>query len=317
MKPPHPTATPLEGLLSEYLALCEYEKGLSRATLVAYERDLREFFVHAGGKTPSFRKGAFGKFLKALEMSALRPASVARKLSAARGFLAFLRAQGQTAEATSARGPRAVAYHPGALSVEQIESMLNQCDISTPLGLRDRALLETLYGAGLRVSEALGLTVSSVETASGAVIVRGKGEKERLVPLGRALKSALGAWLDRGRPALRKSGSSVDALFLGRTGRPLGRIGAFRVICHLATSAGISRSVSPHLLRHSFATHLLEGGADLRVTQELLGHSDISTTQRYTHPDRMHLRDTVRACHPLERAVQGNAPVTHPGEKKR
>jgi integrase/recombinase XerD len=186
---------------------------------------------------------------------------------------------------------------PRVLTVAQIETLLEQPDVTTPLGLRDRAMLELAYGAGLRVSELCGLVHDALREEERLVVVSGKGGKQRVVPYGRHAARALARYLDGGRPILAKE-SSVPNVFLNRYGRAISRVGFFKNLKSYAITAGITREVSPHILRHSFATHLLEGGAELRYVQELLGHSDISTTQIYTNIDTRHIIEVYKAFHP-------------------
>ncbi len=297
-----------EALIAEFLSHLDLERGLSPHTLSAYRRDLISFSNERRGKLASASVGDVNRFLSSLEIAGSRPATVARKLSSVRRFFAYLKEQGKGGAEfpTSLRSPKLVSYRPGSISVEKIESMLAAIDVSLPLGMRDLALVETLYGAGLRVSEAVSLAASSYMPEAGFMVVRGKGNKERLTPIGSRMRQSLERYLETGRPALvkgKKSENLCDKLFVNNRGGALSRISVFRIVRRYAASAGLGDDVSPHSLRHSFATHLLDGGADLRVVQELLGHSDISTTQIYTHPDREFLRSTVREFHPLERAV--------------
>lgn len=293
-------------LLSEYLSHLDLERGLSENTVAAYRRDLSAFIAICS--VPVARAGArdVQSFLKDLESRGARPATVARKISALRMFQSYLQEKGLGGKQFPAeiRPPRLVSYRPGALSALQIEAMFSGPDTTTASGQRDHALLECLYSAGLRVSEALSLTTSSYLPEAGFLTIRGKGGKERLAPVGSQMKHSLERYLQEGRAKLIKK-STTESMFLNMRGGALSRISAFRLVRRYALEAGITSYTSPHSLRHSFATHLLEGGADLRVIQELLGHSDISTTQVYTHPDRDFLRSTVRAFHPLESPTPG------------
>ena len=298
-----------KALISEFLSHLDLERGLSPHTLSAYRRDLLSFLKERRGDLAGASVGDVNRFLSSMDSAGSRPATVARKLSSVRRFFAYLKEQGKGGSAfpTSLRSPKLASYRPGSISVERIESMLSVIDLSVPLGLRDRALLETLYGAGLRVSEAVSLSAVSYMPEAGFLVVRGKGNKERLTPIGSRMRESLERYLEAGRPALvkgKKSEALCDKLFVNNRGGALSRISVFRIVRRYAASAGLGAEISPHSLRHSFATHLLDGGADLRVVQELLGHSDISTTQIYTHPDREFLRSTVREFHPLERAAK-------------
>lgn len=291
--------------LEEFLAHLDLERGLSEHTLGAYRRDLLEFTTSSGGKLSgaSITVGAVNKFIKSLEAAGRRPATVARKISTLRAFMSYLRERGSlSADApTEVRAPKLVSYHPGSMTVTQIEKILALPDESTALGQRDGALLETLYGAGLRVSEAVSLTLAEYMPEAGFLRVRGKGQKERLTPIGSRMREKIERYLADGREAILKNKFN-DHIFLNARAGALSRVSAFRLVRRYAALAGVTREISPHSFRHSFATHLLEGGADLRVVQELLGHSDISTTQVYTHPDREYLRSAVREFHPLESA---------------
>lgn len=294
-----------KALIAEYLSHLDLERGLSPHTLSAYRRDLFSFTRECRGDLAGASASEVNRFLSSMENAGSRPATVARKLSSVRRFFAYLKEQGKGGAAfpASLRSPKLVSYRPGSISVEKLASLLAAIDDSFPLGMRDRALLETLYGAGLRVSEALSLSVSSYMPEAGFLVVRGKGNKERLTPIGSRMRQSLERYLGGGRPSLVKGKSNetlCDRLFVNNRGGALSRISVFRIVRRYAAGLGIE--ISPHSLRHSFATHLLEGGADLRVVQELLGHSDISTTQIYTHPDREYLRSIVREFHPLERA---------------
>ncbi len=287
--------------VEEYLSFLDLERGLSANTLAAYRRDLQDFIGSCRGSVTKSDARDVNKFLSALDKRGARPATVARKISAVRSFAAYMkeRSLGGQELPQEIRTPSLVKYHPGALSVEQITRILDLPDTKTPLGQRDSALLETLYGAGLRVSEAVNLTVSNFMPEAGFIVVRGKGNKERIAPVGNRMREALELYISDGREKLIKN-QTQGALFVNARAGALSRISAFRLVKRYAAEAGISSNISPHSFRHSFATHLLDGGADLRVVQELLGHSSITTTQIYTHPDKEFLRSTVRAFHPLE-----------------
>ncbi len=278
------------------------ERGLSRATLEAYGRDLDAYlaFLAAGRLDPLRGDPAdLTRYLLRARKSGLGSRSVARALSAIRTFHKFLLAEELTDQDPTAHleAPRPILKLPDTLSRTEIEALLAVPPADTPRGVRDRTMLEVLYAAGLRISELVGLTLADVNLAGGLVRVRGKGSKERLVPLGRMAIAALKDYLESSRPALLK-GRQVKALFPGRAGRPLSRQAFFLALKRYARQAGIARRVSPHVLRHAFATHLLEGGADLRSVQLLLGHADIGTTQIYTHLSRAHLKSVYKKYHP-------------------
>jgi integrase/recombinase XerD len=230
--------------------------------------------------------------------------SAARTLIAVRGFHRFAAAEGITAldVARTVKPPTPSRRLPKSISLDEVVALLEgaggDSETDGPLTLRNRALLEVLYSTGARISEAVGLDVDDVDTHSRSVLLRGKGGKQRLVPIGRPAVSALDAYFVRGRPDLARRGKGTPAIFLNARGGRLSRQSAWQVLQDAAERAGISASVSPHTLRHSFATHLLEGGADLRTIQELLGHSSLSTTQLYSHVDGRRLRRVYDKAHP-------------------
>jgi integrase/recombinase XerD len=276
---------------------------LSPRTLDAYDRDLRDYLAFAARHRltgwqeagTTFVDGYFASLLS----RGLAGATVARRRSALRGFHDHLARQSPDASDPLATlpAPRRERRLPRALPVEDIERLLAQPEGEEPLALRDRALLELAYASGLRVSELVGLDRPRLDLRSRTVTVAGKGDKERTVPFGRQAARALQEWLERGRPVIA-SRSRHEAVFVNARGGPLGRTGFWRILAGHARAAGLSSHVHPHALRHSFATHLLQGGADLRVVQELLGHASVSTTAIYTHLDRAYLREVHRTFHP-------------------
>jgi integrase/recombinase XerD len=294
------------------------ERGLSDHTVAAYRRDLGRYarYCSEQGVTDAASAGeeVVAGFVADLSSTGhgpdgtvpYRASSVARALAAVRSFHRFLMLEGDTDRdpAAGVVRPKVPRNLPRPLSVDEVERIL-----ITPLGagpttLRDRALLETLYGAGLRISELVGLDVDDVDLEHASVRVVGKGNKERLVPLGRYAKESVAAYLTSGRPALAST-SSRSALFLNVRGGRLTRQGCTKVLKRCVARAGIRKRVSPHTLRHSFATHLLEGGADVRVVQELLGHASVATTQIYTLVTQQHLRDVYFSAHPRARSGAG------------
>lgn len=313
---PPPLPEPLRAFL-DHLAVA---KGYSPATLAAYANDLEEFhaFLLRLGQTPqgletpeAVQREHLRRFLADLHRQGIKKSSMARKLSSLRSFFRHCAARGLLAHnpAQGLRNPKQDKPQPKALNVDQSKALVesrgtrsgsssseekNRKDLA--LRLRDIALAELLYGAGLRISEALGLDVTHVSPRDEAVRVLGKGSKERLAPLGDPARQALAAYLQL-RPLLDK-GNSEKALFLGAQGKRLQRRQANRIIAALAAEAGLPQNVSPHMLRHSFATHLLQGGADLRSVQELLGHARLSTTQRYTHLELGRLIAVYDKAHP-------------------
>jgi integrase/recombinase XerD len=296
-----------------YLDHLSVERGLSGNTLDAYRRDLRRyvaFLSHRDVEEPeTVDEGAIRSFVASLSASThgpeerpYRATSVARALSAVRSFHRFLLREGVTTRdpAVGVPHPRLPRSLPRPLPVDDVRRLLEAPDPTTPAGLRDRAILELLYGSGLRISELTGLDVDDIDVESASLRVLGKGGKEREVPLGSFASSAVTAYLTRGRPALA-SGASRGALFLNARGGRLSRQSCARSLTRYVRLAGIDRRVTLHTLRHSFATHLLEGGADVRVVQELLGHASVATTQIYTLVTSQHLREVYESAHPRAR----------------
>jgi integrase/recombinase XerD len=289
----------LEGF-RDFLSL---EAGHSPNTVENYLRDLRrlaEFAAARGLVAPGdLTRPMLREFVFALKDLGLSAATIRRHVSAVRTYFGFLLGEGIVQEDPSDRleRPRLGRALPETLSVQEIEALLAAPSIDEPMGWRDRALLELGYGAGLRVSEMCGLGLTDLVLSEGLVRVLGKGSKERLVPIGRSVIGALSVYLHTLRPALDR-GASKQRVFLNNRGQPLSRVGAWGIVKRAAHRAGLTRTVTPHTLRHSFATHLLEGGADLRAVQEMLGHADLSTTQIYTHVDREYLRSVHRQFHP-------------------
>ena len=299
-----------------YLDHLAVERGLAANTLTSYRRDLRRYlaFLQELGVADVDRvdEQTVSAFLIRLregddEHPPLSATSAGRTVVAVRGFHKFCLADGlaTTDPASGVRPPAPARRLPKALPLAEVESILDAAgSAGTTLALRDRALLEVLYGTGARISEAVGLDVDDVDRVDGTVLLRGKGGKDRLVPIGSYALAALDAYLTRARPDLAAAGTSdrAGALFLNARGGRLSRQSAWTVLARAADRAGVTRDVSPHTLRHSFATHLLEGGADLRVVQALLGHASISTTQLYTHLTGARLRDVYTNAHPRARA---------------
>lgn len=296
-----------------WLTHLDVERGMARNTLAAYRRDLGRwtaFLAGAGVERPAeVTEAHVAEFLTRLregdaEHRPLAATSAARTLVAVRGLHRFLALEG-VLDADPARDvapPRPPSRLPKAIGVAEVERLLEAASLGdTPASLRDRALLEVLYGTGARISEAVGLDVDDVETADGVVRLRGKGGKERLVPLGSYAARALDAWVVRGRPALAAGGRGTPALFLNTRGGRFSRQSAWAVLRAAAERAGLTGHLSPHTLRHSFATHLLEGGADVRVVQELLGHASVTTTQIYTRVTVQQLREVYAQSHPRAR----------------
>jgi len=285
---------------SDYLSL---EQGASPLTSEAYHRDvarLSTFAVTRGARTPvDVTARLLRDYVYHLKDLGLTPASIRRNVSAIRTYYRFLLADGLVVRDPTERleTPRRWRTLPEVLSALEVERLLAAPTIDDPLYFRDRAMLELAYGAGLRVSEWIALATRDVLLDDGVLRVFGKGSKERLVPIGRQAIGATAMYLRELRPRLER-GDGKGRVFLNARGTPLTRMGAWKILRRHVERAGIEKHVSPHTLRHSFATHLLEGGADLRAVQEMLGHVDISTTQIYTHVDREYLRQVHREFHP-------------------
>ncbi len=294
-------------LIEIFLNHCAVERGLSKNTIAAYRRDLNKFHEFLFGKNQdvtSVQSADITEFLHGLRISGLGESSIARHAVAIRSLFAFLaKDQGIINVAKEINPPRIPKRLPKALSITEVESLIGSCseDLS---GLRDRALLETLYATGGRVSEIVQLNVGDISRSEGqttTVRVRGKGGKERLVPLGRFAQQALDQYLTRARPAFIKNHRD-EALFLSeKRGNRLSRQSAWSIVSQAATRAGLEKVISPHALRHSFATHLIDGGADIRVVQELLGHASVTTTQIYTLVTIDKLRESYASAHPRSR----------------
>jgi integrase/recombinase XerD len=296
---------PFEHLVLDFLAYLEFERGLSRNTLEAYRSDLLQF----------------GRFLARREMAALdvtavalddflaelagaaggaaSPATIHRKAACLRSFYRHLRRDGllDTDPTASIAAPRRGRKLPQVLSRGEVDKLLAQPRGTAPTDLRDRALLELMYACGLRASEAIGLEVGDVDTEDGVLRARGKGSKERVVPVGQQATTAVCRYLERGRPALVGAGTESH-LFVNFRGGALTRQGLYKIVRRHALTAGLADRMSPHTLRHTFATHLLAGGCDLRAVQEMLGHADVATTQLYTHLSSERLKDVYFRAHP-------------------
>lgn len=292
--------------IDAFLGHLSLERGLAKLTTEAYESDLLRFAAHCAraGKTGWGEVGLaeVDGWVRALDRRGQAPASLARRLSAVRSFAAHLVRSGARRDDFTelARGPKFRRRLPGLISAEQMARLVTAPDASTPQGLRDRAMLELMYGSGLRVSELCGLELQAVDEESGLVRVRGKGSKDRIVPVGETSLVALRAYLAAGRPKLTRPRTG-SALFLSARGVALSRKTFWLAVKQAAVRAGLPESVKPHLLRHAFATHLLAGGADLRSIQEMLGHADIATTQIYASVERTALSDAHRRHHPRGR----------------
>jgi integrase/recombinase XerD len=321
---PPPAKTGIESLILDFLAYLELERGLSRNTLEAYRSDLLQFgrfLQRRGVGVTEARHGDLAAFISELAGTTggettrgngangrARPpaaaATLGRKVACLRSFYRHLRREGLIEHDPTAElhGPRKTQRLPRVLTREEVGRLLREPKGMESLALRDRALLEVMYACGLRVSEVVGLELADVDLEEGMLCARGKGSKERLVPVGRQAVAALRTYCDRGRPALADSQSAASGaqsrLFLNRRGVGLTRQGLYKIVQGHARGAGLQARMSPHTLRHSFATHLLAGGCDLRSLQEMLGHADLATTQVYTHLSAERLKDAYFSAHP-------------------
>jgi integrase/recombinase XerD len=302
---------PFEHLLLDFLAYLEFERGLSRNTLEAYRSDLLQFgawLEREGVDALNVRHTQLAAFVTGLATGAdgkppAANATLHRKVACLRSFYRHLRRQGQLEDDPTVhlKAPRESRKLPQVLTRDEVAQLLDQPKGTDPTALRDRALLELMYACGLRASEAVGLETGDVNLRSGVLRARGKGSKERLVPIGTTAAKALTAYLQRGRP--RQVGDRMEAtLFVNHRGQGLTRQGLYKIVQRHAKAAGLAGKMSPHTLRHTFATHLLAGGCDLRSLQEMLGHADIATTQLYTHLSADRLRDVYFDAHPRARA---------------
>jgi integrase/recombinase XerD len=295
----------ISAVISSFLTHVKVEKGLSVNTVSAYRRDLVKFDAFAQKRKLSLEavsRDDLVDFLAGLYRQKLESRTVARHLVTLRNFFRFAQIQEllPADPSVNLESPKIRRSLPGYLRLEEVERLLQQPDEKTPLGLRDRAMLEVLYSTGLRVSELIGLRISDLDTKVGCVRCIGKGDKERIVPVGRKALAMVEKYLREARPQLLGKGKAAGApaLFLNRRGGPLSRVGVWKILSAYGRRAGLRMALTPHMLRHSFATHLLERGADLRSVQLMLGHADISTTQIYTHVVEERLKQIYKAHHP-------------------
>ena len=291
--------------VTAFLTHVRVERGLSANTVAAYRRDLLKFEDFARKRKltlESVTRDNLVEFLASLYRQKLESRTVARHLVTLRNFFRFAQVQEliTTDPSLNLESPKIRRSLPGYLRLEEIERLLVQPDDKTPLGLRDRAMLDVLYSTGLRVSELINLRVMDLDTAVGCVRCIGKGDKERIVPIGKKALALVERYLRDARPKLIGKGKQALAttLFINRRGAPLSRVGVWKILSAYGRKAGLRSALTPHMLRHSFATHLLERGADLRSVQLMLGHSDISTTQIYTHVVEERLKQIYKAHHP-------------------
>lgn len=307
-----------ESLLLDFLAHLELERGLSRHTLEAYRTDILQFGAYLSAKELDFLTLTTGQMVAYIaslgesddERKACTPATIRRKSAALRSFYRHLRRENLVHDDPTAGliAPKRTQRLPKVLEYAEVERLLAAPKTDSPAGLRDRAILEVMYACGLRASEVIGLEWPDVSLEEGALRARGKGSKQRLVPLGRQAAAALASYMRSGRPDLAGDGECA-ALFLNYRGRPLSRQGLYKIVRGYARDVGLDSRIGPHTLRHSFATHLLAGGCDLRALQEMLGHADISTTQVYTHLSGDRLKEAYFSAHPRAQVV-GRRAVT-------
>ncbi len=285
--------------IASFLDFCRIEKGLSRTTVAAYHADLKRFSASLRAGDTLNSPDPVRRYIDGLYKARMASRSIARHITTLRNLYAHLIEKGTLDADPTAHlaAPRQWQSLPKYLNKKQIDDLLGSCDSSKPQGLRDRAMLELLYATGLRVSELCGVRVSELEMNMGVVRVVGKGNKQRIVPVGKPALRAVEQYLGNGRPLLLK-GRGSPYLFVTNRGSAMTRQGFWQLLARYGKKAGIFHNLTPHVLRHTFATHLLEGGADLRSLQSMLGHSDISTTQIYTHVVRSRLRKTVDEHHP-------------------
>jgi integrase/recombinase XerD len=293
----------ISATISSFLTYVKVEKGLSSNTVSAYKRDLVKFDDFAQKRKLSLEsvsRDDLVDFLAGLYRLNLESRTVARHLVTLRNFFRFAQVQDliTTDPSINLESPKIRRSLPGYLRLEEVERLLEQPDSTTPLGMRDRAMLEVLYSTGLRVSELIGLRVSDLDSKVGCVRCIGKGDKERIVPVGRKALVMVEKYLRDARPKLLGKLRGSPTLFVNRRGVSLSRVGVWKILSGYGKRAGLRVSLTPHMLRHSFATHLLERGADLRSVQLMLGHADISTTQIYTHVVEERLKQIYKAHHP-------------------
>jgi integrase/recombinase XerD len=292
-------------LLKEYLTTLRFEKNLSVNTIESYTNDitkLLEFSENYFNITDEneIDEKILVQFYKSLSDIGLSGSTSARYLSSHKSYFGYLKAQNYIEKDPTERvsSPKISRKLPVVLSFNEVEKILDAPDIKNEAGLRDKALLEIMYSSGLRVSEAINLHISDLIFSEELIRVMGKGSKERIVPVGSSAIKWVNKYLINSRPLLEKRGKSLNYVFLNKRGTKLSRMGIWNIVDKYTKEAGIDKEVYPHVFRHSFATHLLEGGADLRSVQEMLGHADISTTQIYTHIDREYIKQVYRDFHP-------------------
>jgi len=286
-------------LIDEFINFITYEKNLSENTVQAYSSDLRKFSEKINKEAESITLEDVYRFIAGLKSQGVKNKTIARNIVSLRNFFLFLKREEhlKTNIMENFEVPRVEKYLPSYLTEDEVNELINAVDISKPLGFRDRTMLELLYATGLRVSELVNIKVNDINLDEGYVVCMGKGRKERIVPFGEEAKKYLIEYLEVARPLLMKE-KKHWILFVNRFGNGISRVGFFKNLKKIARNAGIKKNISPHTLRHSFATHLLNHSADLRIVQELLGHSNISTTQIYTNVSRKKMKNTYDKYHP-------------------
>jgi len=296
----------VDTLLNEFVTYLAVERNRSPNTISAYRRDAKRFLKNINYKSPqtlnSLKPKDITEYLKKLRASGLSSVSSARSLATVKGLYRYLIAEGLVTAnpAEVVEAPRLWRRIPVVMSIEEVESLLGAPSLENPQGLRDSAMLETIYATGIRVSELIKIRLKDLNLEVGYLTTIGKGSKERIVPLGEVAVQRIGQYRESGRPLLMK-GKSTEFLFVSRLSKPMTRQAFWKIVKKYSLKAGILKKISPHSLRHSFATHLLERGADLRSVQKMLGHSDITTTQIYTHVAKTRIKEIYDKIHPRAR----------------
>lgn len=304
--------TDIEKVMQNYGAYLSVQKGLTDNTVKCYADDVRKLINYSadeGKGIDHIGEDDLHNFVCTLQDVGIQPRSQARIISGLKSFFRFLKLDGYIDKdpAQMLESPRFGLHLPTVLTVEEIDAIIAAINMESPEGQRNRAIIETLYGCGLRVSELVNMRISQVYKDDGYIVVTGKGDKQRIVPISDIALECIGNYIDDTRSRIEVKRGSEDILFLNRRGSQLSRVMVFYIIKRLCELAGIHKTVSPHTLRHSFATHLLEGGANLRAIQQMLGHESITTTEIYIHIDRSHLREEILLHHPRNR--RSNKPV--------
>lgn len=301
--------TDIERVMHSYEAYLSVQKGLAANTLAGYTNDVRkliDYAMVAGKGIDRVDEADLHNFICTLQDVGIQPRSQARIISGLKSFFKFLKLDGYIEKnpAELLESPKLGRHLPTVLTVEEIDAMIGEINMNTPEGQRNRAIIETMYGCGLRVSELVNLRISQIYKDDGYIVVLGKGDKQRVVPISDIALDCISDYINDARGKLAVKRGCEDVLFLNRRGGQLSRVMVFYIIKNLCELAGIRKTVSPHTLRHSFATHLLEGGANLRAIQQMLGHESITTTEIYIHIDRTRLREEILQHHPRNRKHQ-------------